>query len=106
MDDFSGRFCNEGVFPVISAVSSCFKAAMTTTTTTTTTTSTTATYVFEEFDVNDPPRRPVVNVILQGNLMDKGSIFGKPACSFVERAIIDLICLCHFKIMMTVIGSC
>ena len=40
MDDFSGKFCNNGSFPVIRAVSDCFKKAMIKTTTTTTITTT------------------------------------------------------------------
>lgn len=40
MDDFNGKFCKNGSFPVIRAVRDCFKKAMIKTTTTTTTTST------------------------------------------------------------------
>lgn len=38
MDDFNGKFCKNGSFPVIRAVRDCFKKAMVKTTTTTTTT--------------------------------------------------------------------
>ncbi len=79
MDDFNGSFCNEGPFPVVSAVSKCFKNAMTTTTTTSTSTTTSKklTTVLDSFEsIYDPPKRPV-NVIIQGNLIDKNSIFGK-----------------------------
>lgn len=76
MDDFNGTFCNEGPFPVVSAVSQCFKDAMTSTTTTTTTRTTTKpSSVFDPFDYNNPPKRPVLEVFIQGDLMDKNNIF-------------------------------
>ena len=38
MDDFSGKFCKNGTFPVVRAMKTCFDTPPTTTTTTTKTT--------------------------------------------------------------------
>jgi chitinase len=45
MDDFSGKFCKNGTFPVIRALKQCFDTPPTTTTTTTTTRTITSTLV-------------------------------------------------------------
>ena len=43
MDDFSGKFCNNGTFPVVRALKQCFDTPPPTTTTTTTPTTSTTT---------------------------------------------------------------
>lgn len=76
MDDFNGTFCNEGPFPVVSAVSECFKKKpIKTTPIPPTTTEELNLYVPGELDYDNLPKKPVMEILIQGNLLDKNSIF-------------------------------
>ena len=76
MDDFNGTFCNEGRFPVVSAVSECFKKKpITTTTVKATSTKELDLYMPGELDYGNLPKKPIMEILIQGNLLDKNSIF-------------------------------